>query len=199
MRRAVLWILAGVGILWAVRLFAPTGSGEMNPGNLFSKYHGGQPGLLVDFEYPKEWELQEEQGQVEKYRKVRLVGPRNAEDTYDSSISAVVYPLKKDGGRFEALDGLVRNFKEHQIGPARFEQEKMGVIGGHPAVDITVSTVIPPLLHDGVKPLEIPVKSRTIFFQRGESLYRITYSADSRMFDSHSKEFEHLLGSLQFR
>lgn len=197
MKRIALLIIAGLGLALAVRGLAPHGGGGESKLKL-SRFEATLE-LPVSFEYPEGWKLKEEKGTVQNYRQARIMGPRNEDDTYSASISVVGYPLRKDGGRFDDLAGMIRNFKEHQIGEEKMEQEKMTVVGGQPAVDMTISTVIPPLLHRGTKNLEVPVKNRTLFVQRGESLYRITYSADSRMYDSHSKEFEHLLGSLQFR
>ena len=60
------------------------------------------------------------------------------------------------------------------------------------------SSVIPPLLHKGLKPVKVSVRTRTLFTQKGSMLYRITYSADTRIYARHLKKFDRLLETLQF-
>lgn len=140
----------------------------------------------------------EEQGTVERFRLVRVMGPRNREDTYRCFFSVTESPLKEEGGRFASLEECVRSFREHQLAGARFEEERRTEVGGLEAVDLTVTYVVPPPLQRGLKPLDIPVKTRTLLLQRDRSLYRIAYSADAREYDAHAGAFEKALASLRF-
>ena len=194
MKRIAVWVMAGLGVA-AAQASAADPAKEAKP---VTEFHSTVPAFPVVFEYPKDWKLKEEQGAVEKYHGVRLSGPRNPAGTYTSYISITGSPVSKEGGRFAGLADIVKNYKEHQIAGSRIEEEKVTVLGGQAAVDMTVSSVIPPMLHKGLKPVKISVRTRTLFTQKGSTLYRVTYSADIRIYGRHLKKFDRLLETVQF-
>ena len=197
MKRIAIWMILGIGLTAAQGVPVLAGPAkEAKP--LLSEFHSAVPALPLSFEYPKDWKLEEEQGSVEKYHSVRLMGPRNPAGTYTSTISIAGSPVSKEGGKFAGLADIVKNYKEHQIPGSRVEEEKVTVVGGQGAVDLTVSSVIPPMLHKGLKPVKISVRTRTLFTQKGSTLYRITYSSDRRIYTRHLKKFDRLLETLQF-
>ncbi|GEM_PF-5969316 len=197
-KQVAVWMILGIGLpaVQGSAVLADPILKEAKP--VLSEFHSEVPAFPLSFEYPKEWGLEEEKGTVEKYHSVRLLGPRNPADTYTSTISVTGIPLKSKGGKFESLSDIVNNYKEHQLRGARFDEEKVTVVGGQGAVDLTVTSVIPPLLHKGLKPAKISVRTRALFTQKGSTLYRITYSADVRIYGRHLKKFNRLLETLQF-
>ena len=197
MKRGVVPVLLCLGL--AARGLTPVwaeATKEAKP--MFSEFHDMAPGLPVAFKYPKDWKLEEEKGVLENYQLVRLLGPRNPDDTYTSYISITASPVKEQGGKFADLAEIVKNYKEHQLAGARVDDEKVTVVGGQGAVEMTVTSVLPPSLHRGLKPLETPVRNRALFTQKRDVLYRITYSADVRIYDRHVGQFDRLLETLQF-
>lgn len=169
------------------------------PAAKFSKYQGNEPGLTVAFQYPEGWRLQQEKGAIDRYRKVRLLGPRNQEDTYTCYISVAGFPKKTEGGKFDTLEEFARNYKDHLLANTQIETEAARTVSGQRALDLTVSYVIPPLYEHNLKPIEIPVKTRTLFAQKGSTLYQITYGADAREYDLHAQAFEQLLKTLRLQ
>jgi len=197
-KQKALWVLVAVGWM-AVQGVPPVWAKAMKETTpTFLEFHGKARDLPVVFEYPKSWKPEEEKGTIEKYQLVRLMGPRNPEDTYSSYISIVGSPVKKKGGKFDNLSEIVENYKAYQLAGAHLDDEKVTVLGGLGAVDLTVTSVIPPLFQKGLRALEIPVRTRTLFTQKGGMLYQITYSADLRLYDEHVKDFNRLLETLQF-
>ena len=166
----------------------------------FSEYRTEDPGFSMRFQYPKGWKIQREEGRIERYQLVRVLGPRNSEGSYSCYLSIVGMPLKPGGGKFESLGEFIQDYREHLPSGTTLEQEgKAKVGGGQEAVDLTFSYVVPPLHKPGLKPLEIPVRSRILLFQKGTLLYRITYSADAREYDRHAGAMEKLIQSLRFK
>ena len=165
----------------------------------FSKFEGNAPVLTLAFQYPEGWRLEQEEGTIDPYRKVRLLGPRNREDTYTCYISVTGFPKKELGGKFETLDEFARHYKQHLLANARIEAEGASLIAGQNGIDLTTSSTIPPLYKHGLKAIEIPVKTRTVFIQNGSYLYQIIYGADVRDYGLHAQAFEHLLKTLRFQ
>lgn len=165
----------------------------------FAQYQGREGGLLLTFQYPAAWRLQEEQGKIDLYRQVRVMGPRNSEDTYTCYLSVSGAPLKKHGGRFESAKERLAIYKGHLFSDGKVDRERERTFAGEKASDITVSYTIPPLHERGLKPIPIPVKTRTLFFEKGAYLYELIYSADSREYDLHVKAFEQLLKTFRFQ
>ena len=165
----------------------------------FVLYQGQGLGLSLTFRYPEDWRLQEEEGAIDLYRQVRLLGPRNREDTYTPYLSVAAAPVKAEGGRFEDLTERIGLYRANLPVGAKLEQEGERVVGGERGLDLTIRYVIPPLHHKGLKNLPIPVKTRTLFFQRDRTLYEVIYSADAREYDLYAKVFEELLKSLHFQ
>ncbi|MBI3615897.1 MAG: hypothetical protein HY211_05200 [Candidatus Omnitrophica bacterium] len=165
----------------------------------FTQYQGRDPGLKLTFHYPAGWRLQEEQGTIDRYRQVRLLGPRNSEDTYTPYFSVAGAPLRADGGRFEDLAERVVTYKAHVPADAKIEKETARLVGGEKAFDITVAYTVPPLHRPGLKAIPIPVKTRTLFLQKGRYLYEIIHSADAREYGLQERAFGQLLKTLRFQ
>ena len=176
-----------------------TGGQTTSAMSQYAAYTGDKPGLLVTFEYPQGWDVHEEQGKAQFYREVRILGPRNQEETYTAYLSVRGSPLKPFGGRHEALDELVANYKNHLLQGAQIVSEQPRTIGGTNGVDLTVSYIMPAIHHKGLKAQAVPVTSRTVFLENGPYLCELTFSADAREYEQHAPAFEHLLGSFRFQ
>ena len=91
MKKAVVGVAAvsaAIAIGWvAYAIRRQEGWGQM--------YKGTDARLSVTFRYPATWRLQEERGKVDPYSEVRLMGPRNRENTYTCSLIVRGSPLKE--------------------------------------------------------------------------------------------------------
>lgn len=165
----------------------------------YTAYRGQEPGLTLTFQYPAAWRLQEERGKVDKYRQVRVLGPRNADATYTCYVTVRSSPQQSHGGKYERVEELVRNYKDHQFVGSVVEVDRRKTVAGVSAYDLTVSYTVPPQHKPNLKPIPIPVKTRTVFLEKSPYLYELRYSADAREYGQHSQAFERLLKTLRFQ
>lgn len=165
----------------------------------FTVYKAEDAGFRLSFQHPQSWRPQEETGTVERYQQVRLLGPRNREETFAAVLSVASFPTRDRGGDYEGLADFYRNYREHLPPTAQVAKTDDRVVAGQKAYDLTYSFVAPriPWHHDMPKE-EFRVKTRALFLQNGAYLYRITYSTDLRDYDLNAGVLERVLESLQF-
>ena len=150
--------------------------------------------------YPAGWRLEREEGRTEPYQQIRLVGARNAEETYTAFIAIRVRPLRTANGFYSRVEDLVRHYTDRLLERARVEGPRAIRVAGVPAEEFIVSYTIPPGYHAaGWHLADIPVTMRTIFFEHGPRCYELVYSADTREYARHEAAFTELLNSLQIR
>ena len=157
------------------------------------EYVGRDPALKVRFEYPRAWSVREEQGTIEVYRLVRLLGPRNQDDSYTTYVAIQGAPLKEAGGKFQNLAEAVASYTTHLMPGATLVSSTSTQVAGAPAQDLLVTYTMPPWHHRGLRAVEIPIKARAVFVELGPSLYQLSYSADAREYDRHADVFEQAL------
>ena len=157
------------------------------------EYVGSDPVLKVRFEYPRTWSLREEHGQIDVYRLVRLLGPRNQDDSYTAYIAIQGAPLKDAGGKFQHLEEAVASYTSHLAPGATLVSSTSTQVAGAPAQDLFVTYTMPSWHHRGLKAVEIPIKARAVFVALGPYLYHLSYSADAREYDRHAEVFEQAL------
>ncbi len=187
---AVLTLLGlGAWGVWRCEAVATAMRGE-------NMYQGTAPELRVTFSYPDQWPLHEEHGTVESYQAVRIMAPRNADDTYTSHISVYGAPLKSHGGKFDSAEERVEQYKR-LLADAQIIAETQREVGGLKATDLVVSYTIPAIHHKGLKAVPVPVKARKVVIAHGPYLYELNYVADSREYDRYADMFERLLESFQ--
>jgi len=165
----------------------------------YVEYVGVTPELPVSFRYPGAWRLQEEAGQVERYRQVRVLGPRNLEDSYSAYFAVYGAPVTARGGTHQDLEAFISNYTAHLQQGAQVLADTDSAVAGGRARDLTVSFTLPPWHHRDLKPVEVPVQQRVILFERDRTLYQLTYSADAREYDRHAAVFEKLLKSFRIQ
>lgn len=163
----------------------------------YAQYRGTDPALHVTFQYPEGWIVQEERGQVERYTQVRIMGPRNHDDSYSCYLAVQGLPLQALGGKFHTADEFVRNYTTHLIEGATLVSERKTTISDVSATDLVVSYTLPPWHHRDLKPVEVPVKTRTVILEKSPYLYQLTFSADAREYDLHANAFDRLLNSFR--
>ena len=163
----------------------------------YREYQGDQLGVPIVFRYPIAWQLQQEQGTVERYQQVRVLGPRNREDTYRCYLTIRSSPLERDGGKFDTRDALVKHYTDHLFTGASIDGDRERQVAGVPARDLTVSYTIPPLYQHGLKAIEIPVKTRTVVLQLHDHLLELVYSADQREYAEYAEAFDELLAAFR--
>ena len=161
-------------------------------------FHSDEPPLAVSLSYPRSWRLVEERGRAEPYAAVRLLGPRNAEDTYTAYIT-VRGSLLPPATRADDADGPAARYLARLIDGTAVESDTRRRQWGTEVRDLTVAYTVPPLHRAGLRPLPIPVRTRTLFLRRGDHAYEIAYSADAREYASHLAAFDELLTSLRFQ
>lgn len=172
--------------------------GEQTAGGS-TKYAGNDTRLQVEFRYPAGWQVQEERGKTDVYSEVRLLGPRNRDDTYTCAIAVRGSPAKAYGGKHETLVELVKHYTSHLFKDATILSENDRVVDGTHATELTVSYTIPPLHLPGLKAVEIPVKAHALFLEKDPYLYELIYSADAREYDRHADAFEQLIKTFRFQ
>ena len=163
---------------------------RMNPIR-YSKYLGTPTGLLANFEYPEGWLLHEEQGQAERYKQVRITGPRNREDSYSCYFAVQEFPLKTYGGVYQNAEEILRRYTEHLPEGAHTIVNR-APLSGLPAIDVLASYTSRPWHHQGMKAVEVPIAMRVIIVQKGPYLYQLNYSADARESEQYAEAFDHL-------
>lgn len=162
------------------------------------EYRGNAPELSVTFRYPKGWRLQEEAGTMERYRQVRVLGPRNHDDTYTCYLSVRGAPVKSHGGKYATIHELIGSYRAYAFRDATVEAEAQPTVSGLKAREMTVSYVVPPQHKPRLKPIAIPVKTRILFLEKGPYLYEVSYSADAREYDQRAGAFDRLIKSFRF-
>lgn len=165
----------------------------------YVEYTGSDPAFMIAFHYPKGWKLQEERGTIDVYRQVRVLGPRNEEDTYTPYVSVRGSPLKSFGGKHHNVQELINSYKQHLFHDATIESERQRTVAGIRTTDLTASFIIPPQHKPKLKAIPIPVKTRLLFLEKDPYLYELIYSADAREYERHSEAFERLIKTFRFQ
>ena len=164
----------------------------------YSTYRGTPHGLLVDFEYPEGWSLHEEHGQVERYKQARLTGPRNRAESYSCYFAIQEFPLKTYGGTLQSADELLHRYTDHLPQDAQTSVNHL-TLSGLTAMDVRVSYLSRPWHHQGLKAVEIPIKTRVVIVGKDPYLYQIAYSVDASEYDLYAEAFDHLLRTFRIR
>ncbi len=165
-----------------------TGMSELQ----YTQYAPKDTGFPVAFEYPKGWPLDIEQGKIDPYQQIRIMGPQNSEDSYHSYLVVLRAPLQAEG-KYSGTDAFLQNYKDHQLRRSEVLWERKATLGGLEAKDLLVQYTMPAWRHKDLHAPEVPVKTRIIVTSDRNYLYQLMYSADAREFDTHAKTFEHLI------
>ncbi len=191
----------GYGLVVALTVLTGiVGCNRGNGGREGTVFRGEEPPLSVSLAYPPSWRLVEERGRAEPYAALRLLGPRNAEDTYTAYISVRGSPLPPEARAADEDPGdPARRYLSQLIDGTAVESDARRRQWGTDVRDLTVAYTVPPLHRSGLKPVPIPVRTRTLFLRRGGYAYQVAYSADAREYAAHLGEFDALLASLRFR
>lgn len=168
-------------------------------------YAGGSPyswfknetfSLKVKFQYPKLWRLRMENGQIERYSQVMVLGPRNADNTYTAAF--FVRETKTDSATSESLKALKKKRLDHLYKDPKILSEAPVSVGSVSAEEVTTLHSSPPRFIKGAANLPVDVRSRMVFLQKGASVFEIVYMADQREFQKNEKDFDRLLKSFRF-
>jgi len=166
----------------------------------YDEYVGSAPLLTVRFQYPAGWSLQEEQGQQQPFRQVRIMGPRNADETYRCYLAVLATPMAAAGGAHASVEEMARQYAGHLQRDAQVVASQDASLAGAKGRDLTVSYTQSAWRFHGVhQPGPVPVKVRTLLLQKGATLYQLTLSADAREYERYAPVFERLLRSFQFQ
>ena len=161
-------------------------------------YAGKDPMPKVGFQYPSGWKLKEEQGRTETYSQVRILGKRNPDDTYTCYIAVIKSPLKNAGGRYESVDEFYEQYKARFLEGTKIVSDSNSEVAQTDSRDMVISYVMPPPFQHGLKPIEIPIRTRTLVFIKGQDFYQIIFSADEREYASLENVFSKLLETFKF-
>lgn len=199
--KRLIWVavfgMVMAGGIWWYRLQRAAQNTQQESGDTTMQYSGQEGRVPVRFQYPNGWRVVEEQGQHERYHQVRLLGPRNAEDTYTCNMSVRRSPLKPYGGTHASAADLIARYKAYAWRDATIGADRSTTVSGFAAHDLTASYVVPPPHQPELKAIAIPVTTRLLVIERPDSVYEIMYSADAREFAQHAPVFERLLNSLR--
>ena len=149
----------------------------------------------LNVQYPVGWRVEHDQGRRESYQQVRLIGPRNAEDTYTAFIAIRVRPRQEEGGWYERIEDLMRQTMDHTVEGSTVDGPRAAQVAGLPAEELVVSSTLTLRPEHGLRPGPIPVKSRAVFFARERAFYEVVFSADAREYAPLEPEFDEMLRS----
>lgn len=185
------WSLAGHGMI------IPTADATEEMVTAYTPYVAQSSQFNPQFEYPSEWRVMEERGTIDPYDQVRILGPRNSDDTFTLLMAIRRQPLKEQGGRYSRAEELAQEYIDRLGKEGIVEAHTSKPVAEVAAVDLTISYLIPPMHTPRLKPLTIPVKMRGLFFVKSSSVYEVTYSADAGMYDQYAPAFEHVVATLR--
>lgn len=202
MRRSVFLALA---LAWApsAALGAPADSTVVVVEEL-SRYDrfGGLAGILpASFEYPKDWRiLPGETDEGVPYTQILILGPRNLDNTFTSTLVIRRSPAAAAGGTDADSRALLERYKRELFNDSQVVREITRQVGGRQAVDLTVTYTIPAPAHHDRSILRQPIRVyvRTVYLDEAGHIYEIVYTSDERNFPAYQDNFEHLLESLRF-
>ncbi len=175
-------------ILAVVSLILLAGMSDLQ----YARYIPKDGELPMAFEYPQDWPLDTEQGKIEPYRQIRILGPRNNENSYRSYFIVLRAPLQADG-KYKSVADFLKNYKEHLMRRSEVLSEGKTKLGGMEAQEMLAQYTMPAWHHQDLNAPEVPVKTRIVVASDNNYLYQLMYSADAREFDAHTKTFERLI------
>ncbi len=172
--------------------YAPERVSGIGPWTVFR-----DPGLpALTFEYPGNWPAGVEVGRGESYWQVVILGPRNAEDSYNPGLTVRSMPVQA-GGRYADVPSLVDARRNQYAASPQFRMLEdapyavAGVSGWH-----LIFTYVVPLPPSSINAKPTPLQTRLVIFSLGGTLYELVYSADAREYAAHQGVFAHLLQSI---
>ncbi len=149
----------------------------------------------VRFAYPKDWRIKIDQGKIDSYTQVIVLGPRNTQDTYTTSFIIRETPT---GPKYKSADELYQNSMKYIYSGAAISEEKSIILDSNSARSLVASYIIPPSRSHGLKPIPVNLKSHAVYADHNNKLYEIIFNADAELFDKYAPDFEHLLKTLRF-
>jgi hypothetical protein len=218
-RRRVLILALAVGILGVVIMSQrppPAGKGGGSPPlppdlprpELVARVEGMGPfvpyqpkglSLPFSFEYPKNWAAGEERGRSEPYQQILILGPRNAQDTYNAGLVIRMLPTQPRGGRFADV-GELTQWRRGQFAAAKAfvvltdrPRSVEDAAGMELEMQFTAALPLPTMASQ-----DTTLRSHTVIVERDGQLYEFSYSADVRDYQRYYPAFAHLIETLHF-
>ncbi|MFQ5856281.1 MAG: hypothetical protein ACE5LU_11620 [Anaerolineae bacterium] len=161
-------------------------------GEDYVRYQSSQPQIPCTFLYPADWKVREivEDGYVEIF----IAGPRNKAGTYSISFSVGV-TRPADQTPTEAATSLLAKFR------SPYSSEELGpistTVAGRSATAMEVVYSMP-LPLNSIQPEWTSIREHRIFFQRGDQLYELDYSAPEEDYKNWLEAFHTLVESFAF-
>jgi hypothetical protein len=190
MRRRILPLACAAALLWTAVSPARASAAART-------YAGTRPMLRLTFAYPDGWRLAEDEGRLEPYHAVRLLGPRNAAGTYTAYIALTGRPAEEPDGTPRTTGRIMAKYRRALPDGAEVVSQRVYPMAGTLAEELVVSYLLPPMhRHGATAAASTPVTTRTILLVRGDVLYELEQSADSREAAPAAAAFDQLLASL---
>lgn len=130
-------------------------------------------GLGLRLEPPSGWQAQEERGSVESYEAVRFLSPPRPDRPYTAYLAIHRHPIDR-----QSLDEVATALLATLPDGARVEARETLVLGGLPAVGLTVAYAIPSFQLERSTPA-IPVVTRWMLVDRATQRYAFVCSAQA--------------------
>ncbi len=162
-------------------------------------YQSDREYLQLSFEYPAAWRIIEDRGKIQAYSQALVIGPNNTAETFSANFVVLGSPIKAKGGRFENIAQLRGNFTSHLYENPHFLDSLGAKIEKYDAETVIATYTIPPTFDKGIKPLEVPVKTKAFFTQVNDCFYEVIYTADVQDFSKYENDFDHLVKSIRFK
>ena len=142
-------------------------------------YTGSNPALDITFQYPPHWKPVESQGRTERYDDVQVMGPRNDEADFGTSVSVTVRPMgEEDASRllseYLKMIGKFSGFKVVKIEDSTIAR-KSAARGRYEYV------LRLPYRHINAR--DVLMREETVFVTKPGKSYRLTFTSTADQFD----------------
>ena len=162
-------------------------------------YHSYE-GQGFAFDYPKDWILRESRGTQEKYFQVHVFGKIDPSVGFGPSLTITVYPKKEAGGPYLSLEELIQ--KKNQAGHllkgfSMTPQEDLRIAETFTGRQQESSFMLRLPLYK-VNSRDVALKEKTVFFEKNNEFFVISYKNIAEDFPNAEKIFEVLIRSFRF-
>lgn len=162
-------------------------------------YQGKRFAVDVAFNYPKNWVVGELEGTTRRYRQIIIHGPRNAEDTYTTSLVIGIAPIQS-AEPYTSLAHMISSLR------ARYTQapnahgtfvDRSTQVGGLPSWELGATfTTRVPISNKAAR--EVTVSQCDMLLEHNGLLYQFSFSADIKEYPTYKGVFEEFLKSVRW-
>ncbi|MEA3369023.1 MAG: PsbP-related protein [Candidatus Ratteibacteria bacterium] len=193
---SVFFLVLFVIMISACSREAPVGQKEEAKGKSMNKdkFSLYQSALLkISFQYPPSWQMKEIENPKGSYRQIHLVGPRREDIGFPVSITITAFS-RSESLKDEVIKYLLRKKRLKDFNLLKRSDD----IWADETAEAFEFTYLVSLPLYSVKAQQAVIQERTIFFKKGEILYKVSFFVDRERFAEFTEVLENLKESLSF-